>query len=60
MTRRKFIEQLIKAVSAGLLGIVALAKKAVPRKFIRAVRLKKYPGPMATLKNINKQSKWSG
>ena len=60
MTRRKFIIKLVKAASAGLLGLAALAKKAAPRKFIRAVRLKKYPGPMAPLKNIHKQSKWSG
>jgi len=31
-----------------------------PRKFVRAVRLDTYPGPLRPLQNTSKQSKWSG
>jgi hypothetical protein len=60
MTRRKFIQELIKVGSAIIVGVYWLAKKAAPRKFIRAVRLKKYPGFLKPLQDIHKQSKWSG
>ncbi len=60
MTRRKFIKKLIGAGSAIVVGASWLIKKAAPRKFIRAVRLKKYPGSLKSLGDISKQSKWSG
>jgi hypothetical protein len=60
VTRRKFIQKLIKAGSAIILGVCWLAKKAEPRKFVRAIRLKKYPGSLKSLQDIHKQSKWSG
>jgi hypothetical protein len=60
MTRRKFIQELIKAGSAIVIGVCWLAEKASPRKFIRAVRLGKYPGSLKPLQDVNKQSKWSG
>jgi hypothetical protein len=60
MTRRKFIQGLIKAGSAIVLGVVWLGKKAVPRRFVWAARLKKYPGPLKTLGDVGKQGKWSG
>ena len=60
MTRRKFIQKLMKAASAIIVGTWSLAKKAAPRKFVRAVRLKKYPGSLRPLRDIHKQSKWSG
>jgi len=60
MTRRKFIKKLIKTGSAIAVGASWLISKANPRKFTWAVRLKKYPGPLKTLQNISKQSKWSG
>ncbi|MHC4657660.1 MAG: hypothetical protein ACYS83_00595 [Planctomycetota bacterium] len=60
MTRRKFIQKLIKAGSAVVVGACWLANKAAPRRFVRAARLKKYPGSLRTLKHISKQSKWSG
>ncbi len=60
MTRRKFIRKLIKAGSAIIAGGWWLAKKATPRKFVRAARLKKYPGSLKPLGDIHKQSKWSG
>jgi len=60
MTRRKFIRRLIKAGSAIVVGFSWLASKASPRKFIWAVRAKKYPGIVKPLRDISKQSKWSG
>jgi hypothetical protein len=60
MTRRKFIGKLIKAGSAIVVGTWWLAKKAAPRRFVRAVKLTKYPGTLEPLENIDKQSKWSG
>lgn len=60
MTRRKFIQRLVKAGSAIIVGTWWLVKKAAPRKFVRAVRLKKYPGSLRPLRDISKQSKWSG
>jgi len=60
MTRRKFIRKLIKTGSVIVLGTWWLAKKTVPRKFVRAIGVKKYPGALRPLKNIYKQGKWSG
>lgn len=60
MTRRKFIERAIKAGSAIIAGMLWLARKAQPRKFVRAVRLKGYPGSLGPLRDIGKQGKWSG
>jgi len=60
MTRRKFIRRLIKAGSAIVVGISWLAKNTTPRKFVRAIRVKKYPGHLKPLQDISKQGKWSG
>ncbi len=60
MTRRKFIRKLIKTGAAVITGAWCLAKKTVPRKFIRAVKLNKYPGSLVSLRDINKENKWSG
>jgi hypothetical protein len=60
MTRRKFIQELIKVGSAIIVGVYWLAEKASPRKFVRALRLKKYPGSIKPLQDVYKQSKWSG
>jgi hypothetical protein len=59
MTRRKFISRLIKAGSAVIVGTWLLAKKAVPRKFVRA-KAGRFPGSLKPLTGICKQSKWSG
>ena len=64
MTRRKFIEKFLKSGSAivigGFLRLWRPTKQAVKRKFIWAVRLKKYPGSLGPLWDVNKQGKWSG
>jgi len=41
-------------------GASFFAKKASPLKFIRAFRVKDYPGPVKPMQNILKQGKWSG
>jgi hypothetical protein len=60
MTRRKFVQKLIHAGSAVIAGTCWLAKKAAPRKFVRAIKVKNYPGSLRPLRDISKQSKWSG
>jgi hypothetical protein len=60
MTRRKFIEYMIKTAAAIAAGAWFVAEKVVPRRFIRAVRCRKYPGRLKQLADINNQSKWSG
>jgi len=60
ITRRKFILKLIGAGSTIVIGFSWLINKTSPRKFIQAVRLKKYPGPIKSIGDISKQSKWSG
>jgi hypothetical protein len=41
-------------------GASWLVRKAAPRRFVRAFRVKKYPGSVRPLRDISKQSKWSG
>jgi hypothetical protein len=60
MTRRKFIQKLITAGSVIIAGTSWLASKASPRKFVRAFRIKKYPGSLKSLGDISQQSNWSG
>jgi hypothetical protein len=60
MTRRKFIRKLIKTGLSIAVGSSWLISKVSPRKFIRAVRVKKYPGRLKPLSDIPRQSKWSG
>jgi hypothetical protein len=60
MTRRKFIQKLITAGSMIITGSSWLASKASPRKFVRAFRIKKYPGSLKPLGDVSQESKWSG
>jgi len=60
MTRRKFFRTVAKAASATMLGAIWLARKAAPRRFVRAGRLPSYPGPLKPLGDIRKPGKWGG
>lgn len=60
MTRRKFIRRLLKVGLAILVGTSWLIKKAVPRKFVWAIQLEKYPGHLRPLRDISKENNWSG
>ncbi len=60
MTRRRFIRKVMETAAAIAVGAVWLAEKTGLKKFVRAERLKKYPGVVKLLDNINNQSKWSG
>ena len=60
MTRRKLIHYLFSSAIAVTLGAKWLIKKAVPRKFVRAVSIKKYPGFIKYLGDVCSQSKWNG
>jgi hypothetical protein len=60
MTRREFIQFVLKTASAIAVGAYFITDKVSPRRFIRAVRQKKYPGSVKQLSNINTQGKWRG
>jgi hypothetical protein len=60
MTRRKFIQKAIETAAAIAVGVFWLAEKTGMKKFVRAGKLKIYPGTLKPLGNINSQSKWSG
>jgi hypothetical protein len=58
MTRRKFIQVLTKTGAAIVAGVLWIA--SAPRRFVRALPVKKYPGSLKPLGDVFKQSKWSG
>jgi hypothetical protein len=60
MTRREFIKSIISAAIAVSIGVRWLSKKAVPRKFLLAFRVKKYPGTVIPMGDISEQSKLNG
>jgi len=60
LKRRNFILRLIGAGALAAVAACRLAGKASPRKFLRAVRMKKYPGSVSPLRKIGTQGKWSG
>jgi len=60
MNRRAFLQKILAASSTVLVAGWALAKTVVPRRFLRAKPISKYPGQLKTISNINSQSKWSG
>ena len=60
MTRRKFIGKLMTAGSAIVVGASWVARKASPRRFVCAVRIREYPGELKPMKHTFGQGKWSG
>jgi hypothetical protein len=60
MTRRQFIQFVLKTASAFAIAVYFIGEKVLPRKFINAIRYKKYPGIVKPLSDINTQGKWSG
>lgn len=60
LKRRNFILRLIGAGAFAAVAACRLAGKASPRKFLRAVRMKKYPGLVGSLRKIGAQGKWNG
>jgi hypothetical protein len=60
MNRREFMEKALFAGSALLAFGLDAVKAVVPRKFLRAKPVSKYPGRVKSLNAINSQSKWSG
>ena len=60
MTRRRFIQRLLGTAIAVAAGMGWLAKKAVPRRFVRALRVKEYPGSLRLMGDVSEQGKWSG
>jgi hypothetical protein len=60
MTRRKLLHQLLGSATAVALVSKWLITKAKPRKFVQALRVKKYPGSLRHIGNVCSQGKWSG
>jgi len=60
MTRRTFLQKVLTVVSGILAFGLVLAKSILPRRFLRAKPLSKYPGRLKALGNITSQAKWSG
>jgi len=60
MTRRSFLQKILVAGSTVLVAGWVLAKTVVPRRFLWAKPLSKYPGRLKPIANITSQSKWSG
>jgi len=60
MTRRKFIQKAVEIVLAIVAGTRFLARNVKPRKFVRAVKLRKFKGSIKPLQKIESQGKWSG
>lgn len=60
MNRREFLEKALVAGSTVLAFGLNITKAVVPRKFLRAKPVAKYPGRLKPLGNIHSQSKWSG
>jgi hypothetical protein len=58
MTRRKFIRVLAKAGAGIVVGVSWLAR--APRKFVRALPVKRYPGSLKSLGDVSRGGKWSG
>jgi hypothetical protein len=60
MTRRDFLQRIIIAGSAVAAGCLILAKAILPKRFVWAKPMTKYPGRVEPLGNITSQAKWSG
>jgi hypothetical protein len=60
MTRRKFIKKVLGTFSITFGCICWFGQKVSPRKFVKAVPGKKYPGRVKCLGSFIKQGKWSG
>ena len=58
MTRRRFIKVLAKAGAGIVAGVLWIAR--VPKRFVRALPVKKYPGSLKSLGDVFGQGKWSG
>ena len=75
MTRREFFQSVLKTAAAVAIGAYLISDKSrtlnifnktmvrdkvSSRRFIRAVRQKRYPGSIRPLSDINTQGKWRG
>ena len=60
MTRRKFFHQLLGTVMVITFGAKWLIEKTVPRRFMKALKINKYPGSLRPLGDVRTQGKWNG
>jgi len=54
------MQVVISAGIAALVGLSWLAKKAVPSKFVRALRAHRFPGFLRPLRGISEKGEWAG
>jgi hypothetical protein len=59
MTRRKFTVFLTGLIAGAAAGLFRFGR-AAPRRFVRAVRLGKYPGRVVPMGDVRRRAKWSG
>jgi hypothetical protein len=60
VTRRKFMGVLAGVAAAVGAGLDWVGRKVSPRRVVRAVRLRRYPGEVVPMDDLSEQSKWSG
>ena len=62
MTRRKFGRMIVSVAILFVAGGCRLAARAVPKRFLRAVEAREFPGRLRLLEaaEIRQQGKWSG
>ncbi len=59
MKRREFLTKIFITVTTLATGIWTFTKKVLPKRFVWAKPVLKYPGKVKEIKNIE-ESKWSG
>ena len=60
MTRRRFVHAIAGGLSSVGFGLGWMARAVSPRRAVRAVRLRRYPGSIVPMGDIRQQAKWSG
>jgi len=60
MTRRKFTAYLMSSLSSVGVGLCGLARAVRPRRFVRALRRRGYPGKLVPMPDVRKRGTWSG
>ena len=54
------MQVVVSAGIAAFVGLSWLAKKAVPSKFVRALKSHKFPGSLRPLQSVSEKGKWAG
>jgi len=62
MIRRQFLASIWAGAIAIAASAQAMGHRILPKRFLEAIRAKRYPGPMETLdeNDVKKPAKWAG